>query len=49
MINALQQQRISWKVIFPDSRKFTESIEDCQKSIGKIILPGTLILKMGTK
>jgi len=49
MINALQQQRISWKVIFPDSKKFTESIEDCRKSIGKIILTGTFISKTGTK
>jgi hypothetical protein len=49
MINALQQQQISWKVIFPDSRKFIESIEDYRKSIGKAISPGILILKMGTK
>jgi hypothetical protein len=43
ILHALQQQRISWKVTFPGSRKHTESIVDCRKSIGKLILPGTLI------
>jgi len=38
----LHQQQISWKVIFPGLKKFIENIGGCRKSVGKIILLGTL-------